>query len=99
MVVGMKVTLRGKRLWDFLEKLIKISLPRTRDFRGLPETGFDGQGNYTMGFKEHISFPEIRSDEIEVVHGLQVTIGTTAKTKGEALALLRALGMPIEEKS
>ncbi|TAK03296.1 50S ribosomal protein L5 [Patescibacteria group bacterium] len=99
MVIGMKVTLRGARMWDFLEKLIKVSIPRMRDFRGLPERGFDGQGNYTMGFKEHIAFPEIRSDEIEVVHGLQVTIGTSAKTKPEALALLKALGMPIEEKN
>lgn len=99
MVVGMKVTLRGARMWDFLEKLIKVSVPRIRDFRGLPESGFDGQGNYTLGFKEHMAFPEIRTDEIEVVHGLQVTIGTTAKSKPEALALMKALGMPIEAKS
>jgi large subunit ribosomal protein L5 len=99
MVVGMKVTLRGARMWDFLEKLIKVSVPRIRDFRGLPATGFDGQGNYTLGFKEHTAFPEIRTDEIEVVHGMQVTIGTTAKSKPEALALLKALGMPIEAKS
>ena len=99
MVIGMKVTLRGARQWDFLEKLIKVSIPRMRDFRGLSDDGFDGQGNYTMGFKEHIAFPEIRSDEIEVIHGLQVTIGTTAKSKPEALALLKALGMPFEEKN
>ncbi|OGL67187.1 50S ribosomal protein L5 [Candidatus Uhrbacteria bacterium RIFCSPHIGHO2_01_FULL_63_20] len=99
MVVGMKVTLRGKRMWDFLEKLVKVSIPRTRDFRGLPVNGFDGQGNYTLGFKEHIAFPEIKSDEIEVIHGLQVTINTTAKSKPEALSLLRTLGMPFEEKT
>jgi len=63
-VIGMKVTLRGKRMWDFLEKLIKISLPRVRDFRGLSSKAFDGQGNYSIGFKEHIAFPEIRTDEI-----------------------------------
>jgi large subunit ribosomal protein L5 len=99
MVIGMKVTLRGKRMWDFLEKLIKVSIPRQRDFRGLPPDAFDGQGNYSMGFKEHIAFPEIRADEIEVVHGLQVTIGTTAKSKPEALALLKSLGMPFEDKN
>ena len=99
MVIGMKVTLRGKRMWDFLEKLIKVSIPRQRDFRGLPPSGFDGQGNYSMGFKEHIAFPEIRADEIELVHGLQVTIGMTATSKPEALALLKSLGMPFEDKN
>jgi len=97
MVIGMKVTLRGKRMWDFLEKMIKVSLPRVRDFRGLSADGFDGQGNYSLGFTEHIAFPEIRSDEVEAIHGLQVTIGTNAKTDAEAQALLKALGLPIKE--
>lgn len=97
MVVGLKVTLRGKRMWDFLEKLIKISLPRVRDFRGLSDKAFDGQGNYSIGFKEHIAFPEIRSDEIEVIHGLQVTIATSAKTNQEAKALLVRLGLPLKK--
>lgn len=99
MVIGMKVTLRGKRMWDFLEKMIRISLPRVRDFRGLPAKGFDGQGNYSLGFSEHIAFPEIRSDEVEAIHGLQVTINTNAKSDKEAAALLRHLGLPIKEDS
>ena len=97
MVVGMKVTLRGKRMWDFLEKLFKISLPRVRDFRGLPTKAFDGRGNYSIGFKEHVAFPEIRTEEIEVLHGLQVTISTTAKTSKEASALLTLLGLPLKK--
>ncbi len=99
MVVGMKATLRGKRMWDFLEKLIKVSLPRVRDFQGLSPKAFDGTGNYSIGFSEHTAFPEIRSDEIEVIHGLQVTIGTTAKSKAEGLALLKQLGFPFREET
>lgn len=98
-VVGMKVTLRGKRMWDFLEKLIKISLPRVRDFRGLSQSAFDGQGNYSIGFKEHIAFPEIRSDEIELIHGLQVTIVTSAKTDEESKSLLTYLGLPLKKEA
>lgn len=97
-VVGMKVTLRGKRMWDFLEKLIKISLPRVRDFRGLSAKAFDGQGNYSIGFKEHIAFPEIRSDEIELIHGLQVTIATSAETNEESKSLLTLLGLPLKKE-
>lgn len=99
MVVGMKVTLRGKRMWDFMEKLMTISIPRMRDFRGLSDRGFDRQGNYTLGFTEHIAFPEIRTDEIEIIHGLQVTVQTTAKNPTEAKALLVGLGLPITEES
>lgn len=95
MVVGMKVTLRGKRMWDFLSKLIWVSLPRVRDFRGLSPDAFDGRGNYSIGFKEHIAFPEIRSDEIEVIHGLQVTIATSAKNDKEARSLLKNMGLPL----
>ncbi len=95
-VVGMKVTLRGKRMWDFLEKLIKVSLPRVRDFRGLSPKAFDGQGNYSIGFREHIAFPEIRSDEIELIHGLQVTIATSAKDDTQARSLLKHLGLPLK---
>lgn len=97
MVVGMKVTLRGKRMWDFLEKLFYVSLPRVRDFRGLSVKAFDGQGNYSIGFKEHLAFPEVRSEEIEVLHGLQVTISTTAKNNEEAKALLTHLGLPLKK--
>ena len=96
MVIGMKVTLRGKRMWDFLEKLVSVSLPRVRDFRGLPPKAFDGRGNYSIGFREHIAFPEIRSDEIEVLHGLQVTIATSATNNAQGMALLKALGFPFK---
>ena len=96
-VVGVMVTLRGKRMWDFLEKLIKISLPRVRDFRGLSTKSFDGNGNYSIGFKEHMAFPEISSEEIELTHGIQVTIGTSAKTDKEAQALLTQLGFPLKK--
>lgn len=94
MVVGMKVTLRGKRMWDFLEKLVKVSIPRIRDFRGLPPGGFDEFGNYTLGFPEHTAFPEIRTDEIEVIHGLQVTISMTTSSETEGRAMLSHLGFP-----
>ncbi|MBI4713930.1 50S ribosomal protein L5 [Candidatus Uhrbacteria bacterium] len=97
MVIGMKVTLRGKRMWTFLDKFFHVSLPRVRDFRGLPPEAFDGNGNYSIGFKEHTAFPEIRSDEIEVMHGLQVTISTTAKSDEEAKALLTHLGLPLKK--
>lgn len=98
-IVGMKVTMRGKRMWDFLERLIKVSLPRVRDFRGLSTKAFDGQGNYSIGFKEHIAFPEIRSDEIELIHGLQVTIATSAKTDEESKSLLTHLGLPLKKEA
>lgn len=96
LVVGMKVTLRGKRMWHFLEKLLRVALPRVRDFRGLSDKAFDGRGNYSIGFKEHIAFPEISSDEIEVIHGLQVTISTSAATDAEAKSLLTNLGLPLK---
>lgn len=96
-VVGMKVTLRGQRMWDFLEKLIKVSLPRVRDFRGLSPKGFDGRGNYSLGLKEHIAFPEISSDEIELIHGLQVTIATDAGKDDVARTLLTHLGLPLKK--
>src|SRR3990167_7276242 len=97
MVIGMKVTLRGKRMWYFLDKLIHITFPRVRDFRGLPRTGFDAHGNYSVGFREHLAFPEIHSDEIETVHGLQIVITTTAKTPEEGLTLLENLGFPFQK--
>ena len=99
MVVGQKVTLRGKRMWNFIEKLINVSLPRVRDFRGLSVKSFDGQGNYSIGLKEHTAFPEIKNDQIEIVHGLQVTISTSAKTNKEAEALLRHLGLPLKKET
>lgn len=98
-IVGMKVTLRGKRMWDFLERFIKVALPRVRDFRGLSPKAFDGQGNYSVGLKEHIAFPEISSDEIELIHGLQVTISTNAENDEQAKALLTHLGLPLKKNA
>ena len=97
-IIGMKVTLRGKRMWHFLEKLVKITLPRVRDFRGLSPKSFDGQGNYSLGLQEHVVFPEIKSDEIEVIHGVQITIGTNAKSDEEAVHLLTELGIPFKKQ-
>lgn len=95
MVVGLKVTLRKTRMYDFLDKLINVVLPRVRDFRGLSIKSFDKKGNYTIGFKEQIVFPELRSDEVEKIHGLEVCIQTTAKNNKEGAALLKHLGFPI----
>ncbi len=92
--IGMKVTLRGARMWHFLEKLIHVTLPRVRDFRGISPKLVDKQGNLSLGFKEYIAFPEIRPDEIEKLHGVQVTVGTTAKTREEGLELFRLMGFP-----
>lgn len=98
MVVGYKVTLRGQRMYDFLNKLIHIAIPRVRDFYGLdPKKSLDNQGNLTIGFKEHVVFPEIKFDEVERLHGLEVSITTTAKTKEEGLNLFRMLGFPFKK--
>jgi large subunit ribosomal protein L5 len=94
MDIGVKVTLRGPRMYDFLQKLLSIGLPRVRDFHGISEKGFDAQGNYTIGFKENIAFPEVKLEEIDKVHGLQVIISTNAKNKKEGKALLTNLGFP-----
>ena len=95
--VGLKVTLRGRRMYDFLERLVRISLPRIRDFRGLKIAGFDSNGNYNIGIKEHIVFPEIQYDKVEKIFGLQVTINTTAKNNDEARELLTLIGFPFEK--
>ena len=92
--IGMKVTLRGARMWHFLEKLIHVTLPRVRDFRGISAKLVDKQGNLSLGFKEYIAFPEIRPDEIEKLHGVQVTVSTTAKTREEGLELFKLMGFP-----
>ncbi len=97
MVVGVKVTLRGDRMWDFVEKLIKITLPRVKDFRGISDKGFDGQGNFSLGFKEHLPFPEIKPDEVERIHGLELSIATSAKNNKEAKAFLEYLGFPFKK--
>ncbi len=97
MPIGCKVTLRGARMWEFLDRLLAIALPRIRDVRGLDPASFDGRGNYSLGVREQIIFPEIDYDRIDTVRGLDVTITTTAKTDEEARELLRALGMPFRE--
>ena len=94
MPLGCKVTLRGDRMYEFLDRLITIALPRVRDFRGVKATSFDGCGNYAMGIKEHIVFPEINFDQIDEVWGMDVIICTTAKTDAEAKALLKQFNMP-----
>jgi large subunit ribosomal protein L5 len=95
MPIGTKVTLRGDRMYEFLDRLISIALPRIRDFRGLNPDAFDGRGNYSLGIREQIIFPEIDYDSVASIRGLDVTITTTAKTDDEARALLRGLGMPL----
>lgn len=97
-IVGYKVTLRGRRMWDFLERLINIVLPRVRDFRGIPMTAVDEGGNLTIGLREHIVFPESTGEELRHLLGLEVTIVTSAKTGQEAVALFRALGFPLLEQ-
>lgn len=96
MNVGCKVTLRGQRMYDFLEKLFFVVLPQVRDFRGVSPDGFDGRGNYSLGLKEQIIFPEIDYDKVSKVRGMNITITTTAKTDEEGLYLLKALGMPFK---
>ena len=95
--IGCKVTLRGEMMYNFLDKLISISLPRVRDFRGLSPKSFDGRGNYTIGIKEQLIFPEINFDEVEKVRGMDIVIVTTAKTNEEAYDLLKELGIPFRK--
>ncbi|AZK44078.1 50S ribosomal protein L5 [Erysipelothrix piscisicarius] len=98
MPIGCRVTLRGQKMYDFLEKLIKVALPRVRDFRGINGGSFDGRGNYTMGVKEQLIFPEIDFDKVNKVRGMDITIVTTAKTDKEGYALLSMLGMPFKKE-
>jgi large subunit ribosomal protein L5 len=98
MPIGARVTLRGDRMWEFLDRLVSIALPRIRDFRGLAPESFDGRGNYSIGIREQIIFPEINYDDIQTVRGLDVAITTTAQDDEEGLALLRGLGMPFRER-
>lgn len=95
--IGVKVTLRGKRMRDFLSRLVAVALPRVRDFRGIPKRGFDGNGNYTMGIAEQTMFPDLDYSLVDKVRGFEVTFVTTAKTDAEAQALLKMLGMPFEK--
>ncbi len=94
MAIGVKVTLRGQRMWDFFEKLVTITLPRVREFQGVSRSAFDGRGNYTLGFKEQIVFPEIEFDKVDKIRGLEIVIVTTANTDEEGRNLLEFLGLP-----
>ena len=96
--IGTKVTLRGKRMYDFLDKLIVVALPRVKDFRGLSKSKFDGRGNYAFGIKEHLIFPEISIDKIDSIRGMDIVIATTAKTDDEARVLLSKIGLPLVMK-
>ncbi len=96
--IGTKVTLRGERMWALLDRLINIALPRIRDFRGVSPDTFDGRGNYTIGLREQLAFPEIQYDKIDKVRGMEITIVTTAKTDEEGRRLLKLLGMPFQER-
>ena len=98
MPVGARVTLRGDRMWEFLDRLVSIALPRIRDFRGLNPRSFDGRGNFSLGIREQIIFPEIDYDSIASIRGLDVAITTTAENDEQGLALLRALGMPFAQQ-
>lgn len=97
MPIGCMVTLRGNRMYDFLDKLVNVALPRVRDFRGVSPRAFDGRGNYTLGIKEHIIFPEIDYDKIDKIKGMNITIVTTASTDDEARSLLTLIGMPFRK--
>jgi len=96
--IGCKVTLRGDRMWEFLDRLISVSIPRIRDFRGLPPNSFDGRGNYTFGVTEQLIFPEIDYDKVDVTRGMDITIVTTAQTDAEGRALLAAFGFPFRRE-
>ena len=97
MPVGAKVTLRGDNMYEFVDKLFNISLPRVRDFKGVSKNSFDGRGNYSMGIKEQLIFPEINNDKVDMIKGMNIVFTTTAKTDEEAQALLELLGMPFEK--
>jgi large subunit ribosomal protein L5 len=95
--IGVKVTLRGSRMWSLLERVITIALPRVRDFRGVSPDTFDGRGNYTLGLREQLMFPEIQYEKIDKVRGMEITVVTTAKSDEEGRRLLKLLGMPFRE--
>ena len=98
MPIGARVTLRGEKMYEFLDRLMTVALPRVRDFKGIKEKGFDGRGNYTLGVQEQIIFPEISIDKIKNISGMDITLVTSAKTDEESLALLKAFGMPFTSK-
>lgn len=99
MPIGCKVTLRGRIMFEFLDRFINLALPRTRDFQGVPDKSFDGRGNYTMGIKEHTIFPEIDTDKVSKLHGMDISFVTSAETDEEAYALLKHFGMPFKNRN
>lgn len=99
MPIGCKVTLRKKMMYEFLDRLINLALPRTRDFQGVPDRSFDGRGNYTLGIKEHTIFPEIKTEDVDKVHGLDITFVTNAETDEESYTLLKLFGMPFVKRN
>ena len=99
MPIGCKVTLRKKKMYEFLDRFINLALPRTRDFQGVPDKSFDGRGNYTLGVKEHTIFPEINTDDVDNIHGMDITFVTTAESDEEAYALLKEFGMPFKKRN
>ncbi len=99
MPIGCKVTLRQRIMFEFLDRLVNLALPRTRDFQGVPDKSFDGRGNYTLGIKEHTIFPEIDTDKVSKVHGMDITFVTSAETDEEAYALLKHFGMPFKTRN
>ncbi len=99
MPIGCKVTLRGKIMYEFLDRLINLALPRTRDFQGIPDRSFDGRGNYNLGIREHTIFPEVNTDKIEWIHGMDVAFITTAPNDEQAFSLLKYLGMPFRKRN
>jgi large subunit ribosomal protein L5 len=98
MAIGVRVTLRGDRMYEFLDRLVSVSLPRIRDFRGINEKGFDGRGNYTLGIPEQIIFPEINMDQVSKINGLDITFVTSARTDNECIALLKEFGLPFKNQ-
>lgn len=96
MVIGVAVTLRGRRMFDFVEKLVKITFPRIRDFRGINPSQVDKRGNLAVGFKEHLAFPEVKAEEVDNIHGLQVCLSTTAESYEEGLELFKLMGFPFK---
>jgi large subunit ribosomal protein L5 len=99
MPIGAKVTLRGEKMYEFLDRLITVALPRVRDFKGISDKGFDGRGNYTLGVTEQIIFPEISIEKVNRISGMDITFVTSAQTDEESLALLKAFGMPFSNKN
>jgi large subunit ribosomal protein L5 len=99
MPIGVRVTLRGDKMYEFLDRLVSVAIPRVRDFRGINEKGFDGRGNYTLGVTEQIIFPEVQMDKVAKINGMDITFVTTARTDQECLALMKEFGLPFKNQN